>query len=818
MKIAKKIIVGVLTLAMLISAFALFSYAEEPHFDYDAAYGGGTYGSIIEYYEQHFSINFNIDGTAVGKAYPDEDAVLTQLGASIKIAEEAGDKHVAISGHTGIGLANSFLRWSADTDLNGVVLNFDLSAAIVELPGGVSTKCARAVCRKSTKTYTMDEFRAAFPQFAETDPTVGEEIGNCSCGNAKGKIKVQAISDAIYQYPVAHVILSDVLEDGETAKDTAHSIGLDLLVLNSKEDKLMYGTVIDGEFTYVTVEDSVFDYDPTAWYSVELIYNAVCKTYNLTLTNKADAENKLVLTDVAANLDAIRTVKIGSSGAAQENNNTTVKLANLTAQGGTFHRVDGDIQTESDKWVEWFGEDIKIVEASAKAKIVDTYMKLVEVGYVPGSAEAQAAIESIFMSSIEATEDYVSSINENASYAKRLSDLGIHETFLRFLPSDTTGYDPEIANRIAAARLAYGAEIDAVEALKNESLYVVDKLATYNAESNDYGYLTAVLADLNSKRYDLTVPGTDVAVDAYSALEAKIANIEFKAESFIALIKASDVTLQANAGKLFTELYPIFCDAKAHYYDNITYPPLAGVKDNPDTPDVNEHVEGYFEAYNRLDAFYAKCIDVNKDYIEFIYKAGLSEYINARKELLAGAYALTVPSASAPEGTTYSEYFKPEYPGVADAMVKYVELKKTVDDKEAAAGAYIAAVAALEGLEGEALLNGIATAEALKVAGNITGVAGVDLANILLDNIKTELSLTVGYSDKYVKLAASLKEAKNLSERFAIISEMLSIKDIYLDGSAEVASAKAELTAAVAAYNADVAAVNAVILGVAAAS
>ena len=97
----------------------------------------------------------------------------------------------------------------------------------------------------------------------------------------------------------------------------------------------------------------------------------------------------------------------------------------------------------------------------------------------------------------------------------------------------------------------------------------------------------------------------------------------------------------------------------------------------------------------------------------------------------------------------------------------------------------------------------------LQQTGNVIGVEGVTEANIALNNMQSDLELTVGYKTQFANLVSQLLGESDNAAKFDIALDALEAV-----GNAEkyegVDSAdKAKLDSAIAEYNAKIAALNA---------
>ncbi len=773
MKITRKILVCLLTLALSVSCFAFMASADTETVDYD---------DVLEYYEQTLSDAFDIDSLVTGTAYT--DGVIKSSAASSY--EEAVIGNDAVVGNyvdlMGAPVDKSYnynlmLRWNAETGklLNGVIMSFSINAS-----GGdkVYWKCNKATC-------THGKASSADGRMLDIDDpallTTYAEGAACPSGNNGHVIKQYWPGDAI-----VHLVLSDDIDDSSVGD--IHTVGSDLLTFDGAAGVLKYITVEGGETVYKTVDGFTFSTDK--WYDVSIKYVAATKTYGFTVVNKADSTDKAVVENVPAPFETVGSVKLGTFGSVNGVKNSTVstKIAALAIQGGTFLRDDDDKVTASENAVKLFAEKLEAGTESVENRIVmvETYARLVKVhGFTSENAEVLDALATLekYVAIVFADKlvAYSESISNDWTYAERLAAFEANALYRISIPEDRPLLSPQENQAVEAAIALYEAEKLELDAIVNDSESFAEVFAGVDADSDDYTYLVAKRDLLLSyPKADATVSDDLKAVfEVYNAVLAKATAIETAGEDFIAKVNAATLD-----GADIEDRYAAFLEIVE--FDNETYPGITAA----------------IAKYEDVKVHFATAKKNSEDFIKLVADAQLASYINAKKTFVENAWALLAYSDDV-------EFFNADE--LAEAKLICAEIEASVNAQYAAANAYIEAVEALEALEeGADPTSLINAALALKERGNIAGVPGVNEANAILDSISAAVDLLKGYASKLHYILGGLSKAQTLLERYNIISEALTIDEDKLDMTSSTVSNDLDiLDQAIEDYNADVAALNA---------
>lgn len=541
-----------------------------------------------------------------------------------------------------------------------------------------------------------------------------------------------------------------------------------------------------GYFTYLKASgEYVTDYaiEEGAWYNLSLTYDADTSV-TITITNCADPEKTLTVTDGYAPLQSVKDVRVGAHGDdGGVARGSMVKYAYVRVQGGVYHREMANMQSDIEAKVlgmyQFFNDDtVSIEDKIVVCEVVD---KLNTYGFTTDKADVQEALDALgvgvvglynakieeFVATIDSFTDYESKkayVEQTASYAAALAEL------------DLTGVSAELVAKTEKNLADFAALQEKFDASKLDSAKFLELVASMlDHDLNDYAVVSADLALFEGCNPDLTYEGVAEAYKHYNKLVFAEETIRTSAESFIAAVTVAnnpelDFNARAEAFKTITNLY----------FDNETY------------PGVTEAIEGY----NAVRDYMNLEISNAENFIKYVNKADYALYISAKQENLDIAKG-------------YMDICQPDFEGVAEAKVLYAEVQAFIDQQIVNANAYINAVNALDSLSGTALTAAIKNAQSLQAAGNVLGVEGVTEANIKLNQVIAAIELVERYCIHFVNLVNSLDSAADASATYAILADA---REAELDADksyAGVAEASAKLAKAIADFNAQVNAINA---------
>ena len=541
-----------------------------------------------------------------------------------------------------------------------------------------------------------------------------------------------------------------------------------------------------GYFTYLRANGEYktdYKIEEGEWYNVSLTYD-VENGLSITIYNCANRDNSLTVTDGYIPFESVKDIRVGAHGADNgDARGSLMKFADLRVLGGVYHREISNMQADIEEKVlgmyDLFLDNTSAVED--KLTVCSVADKLVVYGFTSDNVQVNEALAvlgkgavGLYNSKIEefvATVDTLETFDAKKAYANEV--LGYAQSLSNM---DLSGSDAEtvamteknLADFAVAHEKLLAREADSVKFLA-----LVESVREHSLV--DYAVVKADLALFDGCEPDLTYEGVAEAYKHFVKLEKAESDIRLVSEQFIAAVNvANDTTLDFNSRA-------------------VAYNSIEGVLENDTYPGVAEANAIYVEV---LVPFMQLEISNAENFVKYVKKADYALYISAKQENLDIA-------------KTYMDICQPDFAGVAEAKVLYVEVQLYINQKIADANAYINAVNALDSLSGSALTTAIKNAEALQEAGNVVGVDGVTEANIKLNQIIASIELKEKYCVYFINLVDSLDSAKDASATFAILSDAIAAEGDADKSFAGVADASAKLAKAIADFNAQVEAVNA---------
>ncbi len=381
---------------------------------------------------------------------------------------------------------------------------------------------------------------------------------------------------------------------------------------------------------------------------------------------------------------------------------------------------------------------------------------------------------------------------------------GMTDTF-----ADTVTY----ADKVFEAKALYDQATSDIAYIKLRSesfLYQVSEI--YVATNKDYTYMlrqreamTILLPNVDPAYKYVGNPNSKyvTAADAiaeYNALVAKIADIEATANNFIPKANILSITIADSVSAASPYLTTNFPDLYKNYL---------AVKDLCEGQEIHPLLDS--ATYPGLQAAVDN-FNAHKEYIE-----EREAYCNDFVALVNGAANAGLHSVTETQLNNAAKYLDNEkafsledHTGVKAAIDLYASLREQLAANLKAAEDYKAAVAAINI---EASYNDLSAqvkaAAALREAGTkVDKDDAVKAANLVLIEAEKKLAVFESNSETLKECIAKLKEEKNLSERRKLILTANAVKDKTNDAIDGVTAAKTELTAQIAQYDADVKAAN----------
>ena len=438
----------------------------------------------------------------------------------------------------------------------------------------------------------------------------------------------------------------------------------------------------------------------------------------------------------------------------------------------TISNIFADANTTSEKK----GEIVDVV-----AEIVGSY------GFTSEDANVNSMIDTILLDAQKvwgaSFVAAIPSLDDTAPYAERLEFVNSISKFYNVV-ADKTEIDGIDATALAAAKEAYVAEVTMLENIVIDSNALIALMDGVVIKNLDYlkldEYNTAIEAienadpTYNEQTLNAVILALDLCIRYEEVCELNSTFIES-----VETMQKTDI--------VFAEKYSAYAFARDAYADlDESYPGVVAAAD----------------VYDAFDATAIVALEVQfEELIAEISKADFATTFTAIQTFIDNA-TLLFDNAEL-EAVNFS------YPEMEEYKALYEEIKLSQDTKKAAADAYIAAVNAIKSLtKFDDIKAAVAAAQALKATGNISGIEGIDEANVYLSEKYTEIVCYEGYSKLYIETVNAIKDAKTLAERRALLIEAAEyVGGTYADYNG-VSAAKTEYAAQFAAYNEAVKAAN----------
>lgn len=586
---------------------------------------------------------------------------------------------------------------------------------------------------------------------------------------------------------------------GDKTRDVATAEALDNLKTFTEENELdietqlrvvkVYETIIASDYVPVFTEDYKTEqvqefYDYAVAYVPEAYSRAFCAEANSIDSGKSYYKREAKLALVMQYVDVMNDKDYYLS--LIDNAVSALEAELYVPVNAELLRINTELQKPG------ISEDAKAeLEASLKT-----------VTDLKAAISNTISVYKISISKGEAAETRVdvfsSAIEEIIDGSELLSDVTLEDDSdlydLLYDTTDVLELNEELYVKILSGWAKYDAEVKDLEAVKTDSeAFVAAMQNGYDAASRDYTYIIDTylfVSKFTRRDPSYNYPdGVYNYMEAYNALEVKYNGITENVNKF----KAA-VALMQKEGASFDEIYNQgYVVAKSVYNGGVIHPEL----DTASVPGLNADIAKYLE----IEASLGVAIKASEEFIAAVEYAKSATLYQNIKTALAGVNALL-----AVENNSIND----AYPGVSNAKAEIAAIEKRITDLEAAAAAYIAAVADIDTKENfNDKKTAISKALALRDAGNVVGYVGVDVANLSLENHSAAIAILEGNTKTFLESVEKLgNDALTLSERRALIiiaeKAKLAAEPTY-DG---VASAINALEAAKASYKESVAAIN----------
>ena len=576
-------------------------------------------------------------------------------------------------------------------------------------------------------------------------------------------------------------IIVSVADETCTDSNLGSSVGVTMAALDFRAGCFAYlkaSVDVNGDDCGVYT-NTTFAVSEDAWYNVYIAYTAETNSATITVTDITNPSNTYVAQDAYLPYDVIKNVRVGAHGVdGATARDSEMKFASLRGIGGKYDRDPADLQMAVenallDMHADFVSDSVSFTE---KEYISEVAHKIFANGFVTEDETVLAAYNELIDGVAAFVNNklayYIATHDTLATYDEKRALVDEALTYVAYINSlDPSAIPEDIADDVAANLELVSALDIVLQKARDNSIALISAVGTNT--NVDYDNYQAVVARFNELHVygqyaDATYEG---ALDAYvfyaTLLEAK-QDIELNATRFI---ESANVL---NSDEDFNTRAQAFLVCKNNFYENSTYPGLS------------EAVDIYNFHYNTINTQ----IEYAENFIKFVNKADYADYVPQKLEHLAEA-----------EMYMYYCLTSDPYAGVLEAKELYDKVKAEVEEKVHSANLYIEAVNALSSLTGDALAEGIATAQSLKTAGNVLGVDGVTEANIKLDEIVSNIQLSIQYRDHFVKLVDSIDDATTAEQLYKILRDAKEAEK-HADRSYEsVVEASEKLASAVADYN-----------------
>jgi len=772
MKFAKKILVGIVAVALLVSCLALSTSAEAPtrplkDFKSVLEYRElATY--LIEDYEGYEEGAFVFNSAASDLVKTPVFDYLAGEGSTQTVVKDGDNKMLAVTTTSDAAVGYKFLAKGDDDLLPRIVMSFDFKSGDSEIGGSDVAVLA-----------TLPDYFEDVPLFS---------------ANLSGENK----SFTYATYDMDRVTYAKATADVAPELDTWYRVDI------------VYD-IVNGEYTIAISEGNevIFSYNNPIFQaggidSVRFYTSSPAETTGITYIDDFTAYEGSFIRDVTDPENALAELLLAIDAYANDP---------LTPIEDKLEVADA--------------YDVIYAKYTVPENIVKYNEMKAVVDDIPGFKNRVIAEAFILeVDAFAATEGYYNKIEYRDTYTKPYYDMfpsnsvsdyeakaGLSKAF-----DDERSYAEAI---IDAKELYDSVNVGLVQTKQFSENFAKQLEEGYDASNTNYEIMVAKynLLSLSVSKIDLgyryievnpdtKYPTLESAYADYLALEARIAAIEENIKVFVPAVLAMDTTevesITAEAPFLtadFETLYENYLIASSVYKNGTVHESL----------DPTTYV-GDVDLVELIGEFESK-----KAYIE----ARIAE-CNTFVSIINGAYASTyfvTVVAELERAALYlddnKEFSLEKYTGVEDAIETYDLLLERVEKNKTDAANYIAAVSAIDMEAGyTAVRAAVDAAVLLQADGSVTGIDGIEAADIKLAEALSYVETLEGYSETLISSVNGLKDAKTLAERRALIFLALSVKDKAETAISGVSAAKSALTKAIEDYDNDVEALNALFSGV----
>lgn len=455
---------------------------------------------------------------------------------------------------------------------------------------------------------------------------------------------------------------------------------------------------------------------------------------------------------------------------------------------------------------------------ATKVRIADVFYDLSAVyGVTLVNAEAytqmNAAIAQEFLNRVEKIDstleffDRADWVDAISLYNDKLAD---NDGLL-----DLPGITEDLAAAVVAAREIFLVEKAEIDVVREHSDNLIDFLTNvYDENNTDYLQMKAWFAeihdqyvaenpdfaDYDTEKYpyqtrfytlaDIRYGELPNLMDKYNAFEKKVAEIDAAIADFTA--KVDEMEAAATFGPRFVA----YVEATEIYNDGVIHEGL----DNSTNAKLAERIAYYLEQQPIILEKQAQC----EYFIDLVNQTAYASYYTVLVEKIDLAVAAY-------------EFIEPDYEDIAESITLYASLLELRKSMEAEASAYIAAVEAIAEAEGfYAKKEAVRVAAEYKVKGDVLGYEGVEEANIAFSEADADVKFRENSSMSLIKLVAQINDLMSAeSYNDYEVRALLRLADVAYENADDeingVSVAKAAFDAAVEEFKADCAVANEII-------
>ncbi len=515
MKMSKKIITVILTVAVLITGVALSVSAETT--DTASEITLDNYAHVLDFYEESTMFAYDFSKSDVDYASSLIAYSLNRLTQAVTAdADAPGGQYLSVTVSTTPpkGQDNVYFNWNSDS--------------------------------------AVDDFY------------IDAVISGGKTGSGK--------------YPLYRIIVGDTALDDVTNGMSSGTSIVSLNFRSGKGLSYLKATV-DGNGDVVPVEtETEFLLDYTKWYEISLTYGEQSGTFTITVTDTSDPTATITLTDGYAPYAAVQNVRFGVHGTegANNSNGTVLKIADIFAASGTYRRELDNMQESVERYIlamkDMFDDDS--ISINDRLSICDVLNKIVGYGFTSEEEDVNSAIIELRNGSINIYANEIASCLDAlpllTTYDEKRAMLDVNIPYADVLDSMDISILPEDEQSVIRTNVAavYAADEELKERQADSVAFIAALQGAENViSSTDYTVLLPYYESTVSLVPDKTYAGVASVYDYFVIIKAKTESIRSEAEAFISNI--NDIN---DDTKTFAERYDAYLALDGNVYQNETYP------------------------------------------------------------------------------------------------------------------------------------------------------------------------------------------------------------------------------------------------------